>query len=470
MLFWFGVGDGELIRQSKADGIVPVYLLDEPSHEDIPGVRIRTPVDVMNVVSLFFSGHIDAFLLAETDLAYDHPWGANDHERMFRHKVVTELCGHAASCTRYWGNSTIDGLLGVWNLTGNIVPLLTAPGIKDIVPDSCPALVIGAGPSLDKLLPMLPELRKHCLIVCADSVATKLQAAGCDPHFVTALERLNSTAQKVASYTGEATLCAMPVVPRATFTPFRKYVRVCHDDSLYSWACIGDDAIVTGSTSGTMAVAVACHLTRGDVYLLGHDLLIDDGQYASGMTRFAHNEPEVPCIGNDGNSHVTKPSWMGAGSDIAWMGESLNAAGRKLFNLSAGMGMGLRITNAVPATVHDIPDVIRYAGMKLDEPRVVRSNVVSKGRNLSDDFARLVAHAATVKAGDDLDIRSIVGEDNAEIFSYILRPLYCQMSVERRLGRNPEHIAAMYSQRIRNLGRECGGVFKDMSACFGGAA
>jgi hypothetical protein len=59
-----------------------------------------------------------------------------------------------------------------------------------------------------------------------------------------------------------------------------------------------------------------------------------------------------------------------------------------------------------------------------------------------------------------------VSKKNALLFGYICRPLICQVSVERRLGRPEEQLVSLWRQRVSNMGDELFDTFKQMAACF----
>jgi len=78
------------------------------------------------------------------------------------------------------------GKLWLKNLCLNIKIIAKAPGIHKLSL-SCtglPALVIAAGPSLDRILPFLEELAQRMIIIAVDTSLSICQAHGIDPDFV----------------------------------------------------------------------------------------------------------------------------------------------------------------------------------------------------------------------------------------------------------------------------------------------
>ena len=466
MRVWFG---NPGVAVPAPDDLV-VVIGNEPA----PGeggpltVRVRSPEDVLHLVHSMYGDTKRAFLLAETDVEYEHECQADPE---WRKAVVADFIGHASACVRFWGNSTIDGLHGAYNMCSNIVRLLDAPRLHNVKPLTCPAIVVGAGPSLDKVIHHMKRWRECALIIAADTVAKKLKDAGCDPHIVTPMERLNSTAQKLAGYDGDAVFAGLPVAPKAAVDVFKSHILIGQEDALYEWAGIDDHGIYTGPTTGTMACAVACHMTHGNVYLIGHDLIMDDGAYGEGVGRSVDmDEAYIQVMGNDGKPHVTKPDWAAAAKSLAEMGSNLADAQRVLFNIGAGLGHGIRLPHSLPCNVEDVPDVPCETSWCFRDAAPTSRKVIAAGRVLVRDFDALVEHAAGVKTVEDINLEGVIHERNVMLFSYILRPLFCQMSVERRQGRSQQDIVDTYKQRVANMGRELLGVFTQMMSFFVGAS
>ena len=75
--------------------------------------------------------------------------------------------------------------LWISNICRNAPLLSRAPGIsrlKEMFSDK-PALLIAAGPSLDRLLPYLPALKKRLLLVCVDTALKACLKSGVEPDF-----------------------------------------------------------------------------------------------------------------------------------------------------------------------------------------------------------------------------------------------------------------------------------------------
>ncbi|AEJ19363.1 motility associated factor glycosyltransferase family protein [Gracilinema caldarium] len=78
----------------------------------------------------------------------------------------------------------------VKNIVANQHILIDIPGIAAFAEafPSFPALVLAAGPSLDDILPFLPELHKRCLIIAVDTALRALLRSGIEPDFVVVVD------------------------------------------------------------------------------------------------------------------------------------------------------------------------------------------------------------------------------------------------------------------------------------------
>ncbi len=89
------------------------------------------------------------------------------------------------------GNDPYDSLLGIDHTLANLKPMLEDPGIisfQDLLKDK-PAIVVAAGPSLNKNIGLLKEASCKALLVCVDAALKPLLNAGIRPHLVTSIER-----------------------------------------------------------------------------------------------------------------------------------------------------------------------------------------------------------------------------------------------------------------------------------------
>jgi hypothetical protein len=98
-----------------------------------------------------------------------------------------------AACERFSAKQGINentlrrfGRLWVRNLARNLPLIGELPGTAALEGRfaGLPSLVLAAGPSLDEVLPLLPELRKRALLVCVDTALRSVLRAGVEPDFL----------------------------------------------------------------------------------------------------------------------------------------------------------------------------------------------------------------------------------------------------------------------------------------------
>lgn len=78
------------------------------------------------------------------------------------------------------------GSLWLGNMSRNLGELRDRDGIgrfEGIFPDQ-PALLLAAGPSLDEILPLLPELSKRCVVIAVDTALRACLSTGVQPDFI----------------------------------------------------------------------------------------------------------------------------------------------------------------------------------------------------------------------------------------------------------------------------------------------
>ncbi len=102
------------------------------------------------------------------------------------------------------------------NAAFNLPAYLGHPGVE-VLADRAkgyPAIVVAAGPSLARNIDLLPQLRRHAVIISVQTVFRTLLERGCPPHFVTSLDYHEISAQffrDIADF-GQTILVAEPKV------------------------------------------------------------------------------------------------------------------------------------------------------------------------------------------------------------------------------------------------------------------
>lgn len=98
---------------------------------------------------------------------------------------------HLFIVLRSMGNSAEDTLVGFRQMMMNIPGMMESYDITDLenAYSGYPAIIVGAGPSLDKNYKLLHEVKDRAIIISSDTALRKLLADDIHPHFVVSLER-----------------------------------------------------------------------------------------------------------------------------------------------------------------------------------------------------------------------------------------------------------------------------------------
>lgn len=180
------------------------------------------------------------------------------------------------------------------NLMQNADVYVTSPGIAALK-GACagkPAIVVSAGPSLQRNLALLenPAVRGRCVIVAVQTVLKTLLGRGIRPHFVTALDYSEINKRFYEGLTAEQvegiTLVVEPKVNPSVLMAWPGRVLCAGDgtmDLLLGEKLAGDHGTIPqGATVAHLAYYLSRSLGCDPVALVGQDLGFTDGQYYSG--------------------------------------------------------------------------------------------------------------------------------------------------------------------------------------------
>ncbi|HBS28698.1 MAG TPA: hypothetical protein DEB06_04430, partial [Phycisphaerales bacterium] len=152
-----------------------------------------------------------------------------------------------------------------------------------------PAIVVSAGPSLQRNLALLaePGVRDRFVIIAVQTVLKTLLARGIRPHFVTALDYHEISRRFYEGLTAEdvagVTLVAEPKANPAILEAFPGEIRLVGApllDLALGRALAGEHGTIPpGATVAHLAYSLARHLGADPVILIGQDLAFTDGRY-----------------------------------------------------------------------------------------------------------------------------------------------------------------------------------------------
>lgn len=326
-----------------------------------------------------------------------------------------------------FGDCPMDCLQGALNLARNAEDIVSAPLLPKV---TCPVIAVGSGPSLAFHVDRLKQLQDRCIIVAALSAVRGLRAAGIEPHFTTPIERTEDVIDYVPDC-GEIAFAGAPIVARSVCRAFRRHYYVPNRDGLSLWSSLPDDpSIYFGSSTGTLAVSLATHITTGPVYLVGHDLA-----YEAGRSHWenAQNAPVViegKIMGNNGKLLDTTWLWL---RFVASLAEFAKSHGN-VINTNISDKRGAKIDGALPGDLPEAGDwpIVGLPYGKRNPERLNRFKGLL--RRLPHQVRHAIKTFAEAKTLDDLDIARAVPGPSGMMLAYVVGSVYVQQSYELSIG------------------------------------
>lgn len=219
------------------------------------------------------------------------------------------------------GNDPMDSLLGMENILGNLENIVSNPGINLLYDKfkGMPAVTVASGPSLNKNMHLLREIRDRALIVCCDASLLPLINRGIRPHIVVTMERTDGTDffyENVPDFEG-IYLAFCPLVRPRTFDSFKGKKIIVHRTFLqFDWLQHDKGQLLVGPSVANMAFTVAQKLGCDPIILTGQDLaLAEDGdthvhEMPFGEVDDYYHKDILEVEGNDGNPVKTSKTWF----------------------------------------------------------------------------------------------------------------------------------------------------------------
>ncbi len=477
LLIIFGIGDVGLIDASittypqkdiwivSYDEVVP----DRTWPERTRIAKVTRWEDMQNWIMSTFGDHNDIIRLGGVDLLDSD--GMSAAAQLLRDNLRTRTTAMLADRVWALGNDCNDSFTGLWHSALNAKVILPGPSIGDLAGSLgvIPVISIGAGPSIADHIDELRALQDRCILVACDSVCPGLVKAGVIPHFVTPQERSRDQSQFVKCLEGtRAIFAGLPVCHPDTLKPFGDRAIYLHCmDKLYDWLEPNDNRrCFTGSSTGVLSFFVAASLTRGPVYLVGHDLAKEDGKThwndaafageafakeagnAGGIGANGYEERLIP--GNSGKMLTSIMWWDNFRSEIS--SQAALIPGR-VFNVNAHDGKYAVIEHTLPAPLPKPEDLPVLPPLVIGRPHEARyadwktrvQSLGADGRKLIDGLASVRMQIALMrqKPPNEWDIDALmakitpeshVGVGNVAAFQYFLR-------------------SAIYNEQVRASGR-----------------
>jgi hypothetical protein len=186
----------------------------------------------------------------------------------------------------------------------NLPHLLSGKAVKDLTGSWAhrPAIVVGAGPSLNKNISLLSEFRDKALILCTDTAYKALQKHGIKPTVIVTLDGGEANYKNMQGCTYEDIPLLMDVYTHPKISKASKAAKIVlksHDLHGNWWRLIkpGSDSAHAFSTGGSVATAsfnFARLIGADPIILVGEDLSYPNGQvYAEGTVNASRTLEDV---------------------------------------------------------------------------------------------------------------------------------------------------------------------------------
>lgn len=167
----------------------------------------------------------------------------------------------------------------------------TVDRLRDLTP-GVPAVVVGAGPSLDLVVPLLRDARERAVIIAVDTALRPLAAAGIDPHLVVAVDPGEANVRHLVDLPPcpGAHLVAEGSVDPAAFATFRGRTFAFAVADHQPWPWLRESGFDHGRLRAwgsvlTCAFDLACVMGCDPIVFVGSDLAFTGGRpYARGIT------------------------------------------------------------------------------------------------------------------------------------------------------------------------------------------
>lgn len=328
---------------------------------------------------------------------------AEDHHIYMRSFKVIPLPSHISLDSEYYtrvvktvknascqmmitaGNDPMDSLLGMENIFGNLENIVSHPGINLLYEKfkGMPAVTVASGPSLNKNMHLLRELRDRALIICCDASLKPLMNRGIRPHIVVTMERTDGTDffyENVPDFEGMY-LAFCPLVRPRTFDSFKGKKIIVHRTFLqFDWLRHDKGQLLIGPSVANMAFTIAQKLGCDPIILTGQDLaLAEDGdthvqEMPFGECDDYYHKDILEVEGNDGNPVKTSKTWFFFRKALE---EDVNYYPGLCINATEG-GARIRGTEIMPLQ----EAIERYCQRKIDPESIMEKTLEGFGKDL----------------------------------------------------------------------------------------
>ncbi len=229
-----------------------------------------------------------------------------------------------------YGNDPEDSWFGIDNMLQNLDLIASAPGVmqaKDAF-RGMPAVIVATGPSLNKNIHLLPEIKDKCVFFAADASLNTFfkHDPPIVPDIVCSLERNLTTCNHFKQIENKdlmkgVWLGACPVVKPNVYNEWNgDHMVVFRDFAHFKWLKLDKGILNTGKSVTNMAFKIAEYMGCDPIILVGQDLAFAPGgdSHVQGANHAAKGLKDSQLIkqkrqvmGNNGEMLDSLETWIG---------------------------------------------------------------------------------------------------------------------------------------------------------------
>jgi len=242
-------------------------------------------------------------------------------DKKYYAKVLSTLKNAARQVMVLTGNDSLDSFVGLENVLKNVGHIFSNPGINTLFGKfrGRPAVLVAAGPSLNKNMHLLKGLRDKALIISCDASFIPLMKKGINPHLVTSLERtpgVDLFYKGIDNFNG-IYFIALPILMPETIDAFkgRKFIAY-RGYSHFDWLEEEKGSLAVGISVANLAFKILVELGCDPIILIGQDLAYAEdgdthvkGDIFGSRSEDISKKPVIELEGNDGKPVKSEKAW-----------------------------------------------------------------------------------------------------------------------------------------------------------------
>ncbi len=219
------------------------------------------------------------------------------------------------------GNDSLDSFVGLENIFKNLKHIFSNPGINTLYDKfrGRPAVLVAAGPSLNKNMHLLRGLEDKALIISCDASFIPVMKKGIRPHLVTSLERtpgVDLFYTGIENFSGTYFI-ALPILMPETIDVFkgRKFIAY-RGYSHFDWLEEEKGTLNVGISVANLAFQILVGFGCDPIILIGQDLAYAEdgdthvkGNIFGSRSEGIRKKPVVELEGNDGKPVKSEKLW-----------------------------------------------------------------------------------------------------------------------------------------------------------------